>query len=66
LLAGLVVGVLVSVVQSATQIQEVTLTFIPKMLAMMGIMFFFSGWMLDALTGFFTEILTNLDTWGTM
>ena len=34
LLLGLAVGVLISIIQSVTQIQEMTLTFVPKMLAM--------------------------------
>lgn len=41
LLTGLAVGVIVSVLQAATQIQEQTLSFIPKILAMMGALYLF-------------------------
>jgi len=45
LLAGLIVGLLVGVFQAVTQIHEMTLTFIPKILAMTGIMFLLLPWM---------------------
>ncbi|NQU44797.1 flagellar biosynthesis protein FliQ [bacterium] len=46
LLAALVVGVLVSVFQSVTSIQEQTLIFVPKMLAVMVALMLFFSWML--------------------
>jgi flagellar biosynthetic protein FliQ len=66
LLSSLVVGILISIFQTATQIQEATLTFIPKLLVMVVILFFFSSWILDTLNDYFIYILGNLDTWGTM
>jgi len=45
LLAGLAVGLLVGILQAATQIHEMTLTFIPKMMAVAAaLIFFFPGW----------------------
>ena len=49
LMAGLIVGVTVSVFQALTQIQEQTLSFIPKMLAVVGVLFVLMPWMLAVL-----------------
>ena len=49
---GLVVGLLVSIFQAVTQIQEMTLTFVPKMLAIGFGLFVFSHFMLERLLGF--------------
>jgi flagellar biosynthetic protein FliQ len=59
--AGLVVGLVVSVFQAVTQIQEMTLTFIPKLIAVLVILAVLGHWMLDRLLGFTTTLLTNLD-----
>ena len=45
LLAGLVVGVLISVLQAVTQVQEMTLTFVPKIIAIMFAVIFLGRWM---------------------
>lgn len=58
LLAGLVVGIIVSLVQTVTQIQEMTLTFIPKMLVIVGLAIWLLPFMLSTLTGF-THGLTD-------
>ena len=52
LAAGLIVGVLVSLLQAVTQIQEMTLTFIPKILAVSATLFLFLPWMLETLVRF--------------
>ena len=57
---GLIVGVLVSVLQAATQIQEMTLTFVPKILSILVGLLFLLPWIMNQLTGFTLEILTNL------
>ncbi|HCP45070.1 MAG TPA: flagellar biosynthetic protein FliQ [Deltaproteobacteria bacterium] len=51
-LLALVVGLVVSVVQAATQIQEMTLVFVPKMLAVFLGLGLFASFMLDALARF--------------
>ena len=57
---SLVVGVVISVLQAATQIQEATLTFVPKILAMfLGLLIAFP-WMMDKLTSFTRELLMNI------
>jgi flagellar biosynthetic protein FliQ len=60
LLAGLVVGLLVSIFQAVTQIQEMTLTFIPKILAVMIALLFFFPWMLQTLIAFTAKLITNI------
>lgn len=47
LLATLVVGLLISIVQVATQIQEMTLTFVPKIVAVVVVCLFAGSWMLS-------------------
>ena len=57
LLLSLVVGLLVSIFQAATQITEMTLTFIPKLVAMGIALLVFLPWMLQLFKGFFVELL---------
>ena len=52
LLLGLIVGVVISVFQAVTQIQEMTLTFIPKILVVLIALLYFSSWMLEQLMQF--------------
>lgn len=60
LLFGLVAGVLISIFQAATQINEATLVFIPKMIAVcVGLLLFFP-WMLGLLLDFTRHILVQL------
>ena len=60
LLAGLAVGLLVSIFQAATSINEMTLTFIPKMLAVGGALIFFFPWMMQTLVVFTQNLFENL------
>ena len=59
---ALVVGLSVSIFQSVTQLQEMTLTFVPKILALMGGLYMFSHYMLDKLLGFFHDLVTSIPT----
>ncbi len=58
LMVGLVVGVLVSLVQAITQIQEQTLTFIPKILAMVAVTVMLIPWMGQQLVEYTTSMLS--------
>jgi flagellar biosynthetic protein FliQ len=58
MLAGLITGIIVSMVQTVTQIQETALTFIPKMLVVFGITIWMLPFMLSTLDGF-THTLTD-------
>jgi flagellar biosynthetic protein FliQ len=56
LLSGLVVGLLVSVFQAITQIQEMTLTFIPKILVTIAVIVIAGPWMLNQITGYTVQL----------
>ncbi len=60
LLAGLVVGLLVSLVQAVTQINEVTLVFIPKMLAVGAGLWLAGPWMFDRFQLYWREVLASI------
>lgn len=60
LLLSLVVGLVVSIFQAATQITEMTLTFIPKLVAMGLALLFTLPWMLQLYKGFFLELLEQI------
>jgi flagellar biosynthetic protein FliQ len=64
LLAGLVVGLLVSIFQAATQINEQTMTFIPKIVAVFVTLLLFAPWMIKVMVSFTTQILQNIATVG--
>jgi flagellar biosynthetic protein FliQ len=60
LLFGLVAGVLVSVFQAVTQIQEFTLTFVPKLLAVVTALAIFGPWMLATLVHFMQNTFNHM------
>ncbi len=57
LLVGLVVGVSISVLQAATQVQEQTLTFIPKMFAVVVVLFVMMPWLLTTLVEYTENLI---------
>jgi flagellar biosynthetic protein FliQ len=57
---GLVVGVLVSLVQAATQIQEMTLTFVPKIISIFVGLLLLLPWIMSQLMSFTLEIFNNI------
>jgi len=62
LLSALIVGLLVSIFQALTQINESTLTFIPKMIVV-GVVFFIAGpWMIDVITHYTVNLFENIST----
>ena len=60
LLTGLVVGIIISILQAATQVQEQTLSFVPKILAMTAALFIFMPWMLRTLVEFTRTLIQNM------
>jgi flagellar biosynthetic protein FliQ len=58
--AGLCVGLLVSIFQAVTQIQEQTLAFIPKVLAIAAILMLLGPWMLNQLLGYTTDLWAGI------
>jgi flagellar biosynthetic protein FliQ len=64
LLAGLVVGVVVSIFQAITSIQEPTLSFVPKILAVGAVVAIAGPWMLSEMVGYAREVLLQIATVG--
>jgi flagellar biosynthetic protein FliQ len=64
LLAALVIGLLISVFQAATQINEQTMTFIPKIVGVFVTLLIFAPWMLQKLTTFLEMIFSQLPNVG--
>lgn len=60
LIGALVMGILVSLFQAVTQINEQTLSFIPKILVIVGAMVIFAPWMSETLTSFTRELILNI------
>ena len=61
---ALVVGLAVSVLQAMTQLNEATLTFVPKVLAVFAGVIVFLPWMLGVLTAFMTQLFLNIPNYG--
>ncbi len=60
LLLGMLVGIIVSIFQATTQIQEQTLTFVPKIIVVMLAMVILGPWMLTIITQFTYNLFSNL------
>jgi flagellar biosynthesis protein FliQ len=60
LVAGLVVGLAVSIFQAVTQIQEQTLSFIPKIIALAGVLIVLGPWMLNQLLSYTTDLWSSI------
>lgn len=59
---GLIVGLAVSVFQAATQIHEATLTFVPKIIALVIVLIVFGPWMLSQVVSFTTHLFQQIPT----
>lgn len=64
LIAALVVGLIISIFQAATQINEQTMTFIPKIVAVFITLLIFGPWVMNILITFATGIFTSIATVG--
>lgn len=62
LLAALISGLVVSLLQAATQINEMTLSFIPKILAVVATIIIAGPWMLNLLLDYMRTVFSNLPT----
>jgi flagellar biosynthesis protein FliQ len=62
LITALALGVIVSLIQTVTQIQEMTLTFVPKILAMMVVLVIAGNWMLRETTSFTHQLWSSIPT----
>jgi len=60
LLASLAVGLIVAMFQAATQINEMTLSFVPKLMIIAVVMMTAGPWMIRQITGFTTRLIENV------
>ncbi len=60
LLVSLVVGLIISIFQTITSIQEQTITFLPKFVAIMLVLVLCGGWMMNNMTDLFVSLLENI------
>lgn len=61
LIFSLLVGLIVSIIQAVTQIQEATMSFVPKIVAVFLSLIIFCPWILQIITEFTTNLLTNVN-----
>jgi len=62
LLAALVIGVLISIFQATTQINEQTLAFVPKIVGILLALLIFGGFIMSHLTDFTTDLYQSINT----
>lgn len=60
LLVGMAVGLFISLFQAVTQIQEMTLTFVPKIVAVMLTVLFLASWMIAKMVDYTHNLITSL------
>ncbi len=61
---SLVVGIVVSILQAVTQVNEQTLTFVPKLIGVFVGLLIFGPWMLETLVGFSATLFTGMGSYG--
>ena len=62
LIVALIVGLGVSIFQAVTQIHEMTLTFIPKILAVVAVLMFILPWIIRQMVDFTTQLIRSIPT----
>jgi flagellar biosynthesis protein FliQ len=62
LIISLLIGSLISLVQAATQINEVTLTFVPKLIGIIAVVLFLGSWMLQQMISFTANLFNSIPT----
>lgn len=60
---GLLVGLAISIFQATTQIQEQTLSFVPKIVAILGALVVFGPWMLAVIVDYTTNLFLNINNY---
>ena len=60
LIVSLIIGLIISIFQTITSIQEQTLTFVPKLIAIMLVLIVAGGWMINSLVELFTHIMIQI------
>ena len=62
LLSGLIAGLIISIFQSTTQINEMTLSFVPKILLVVAVLIFLMPWMMNEMIDFTRSVLNKIPT----
>ena len=62
LMGGLIAGLAISIFQATTQINEMTLSFVPKIIIVVGIIIFMMPWMMNLMMEFTTNIINKIPT----
>lgn len=62
LLISLIIGLIISVLQTITSIQEQTLTFVPKFVAIMIVLLLCGSWIMNKVAGLLTDIMEQIPT----
>lgn len=60
LIVGLVIGVLISIIQAVTQIQEITLVFVPKIIAVMVVLVAALPWMINLMISYTHNLIASI------
>lgn len=60
LIAGMTVGLVISIIQAVTQIQEMTLSFVPKIIAVFLVLLALAPWMMEVMIKYTSNIFTNI------
>lgn len=60
LVVAMVAGLIISLFQAVTQINEMTLTFVPKVVAIVATLAIFGPWMMNTMLGYATQLFANL------
>ncbi len=60
LIVSLIVGLVISIFQTITSIQEQTLTFVPKFIAVMAVLVLAGGWILNEMSGLFVNLVQSI------
>ena len=60
LMGGLIAGLAISIFQATTQINEMTLSFVPKIIIVVGIIIFMMPWMMNTMMEFTTNIINKI------
>lgn len=63
LLISMIIGLIVSIFQTVTSIQEQTLTFVPKIIALFLTLMVLGHWMINQMTGLMTELWTDFSVY---
>jgi flagellar biosynthesis protein FliQ len=61
---SLVIGIVVSIIQAVTQVNEMTLTFVPKLIGVFVAMLIFGPWMMETLLEFSAGLFANMANYG--